>query len=114
MGNPSVAEVEYYGDGIDEALGFLASIERESDHPLAKAVLEEIGDAVFSPVLDTEVFKGEGIVATVGGHRAAVGNVALMERENVELDARVRADIKRLEESGNSLVLTSVDGSSKF
>ena len=113
MGNPSVAEVEYYGDGIDEALGFLASIERESDHPLAKAVLEEIGDAVFSPVLDTEVFKGEGIVATVGGHRAAVGNVALMERENVELDARVRADIKRLEESGNSLVLTSVDGELK-
>lgn len=113
MGNPSVAEVEYYGDDIDEALGFLASIERESDHPLAKAVLEEIGDAVFSPVLDTEVFKGEGIVATVGGHRAAVGNVALMERENVELDARVRADIKRLEESGNSLVLTSVDGELK-
>ena len=91
----------------------MASIERESDHPLAKAVLEEIGDAVFSPVLDTEVFKGEGIVATVGGHRAAVGNVALMERENVELDARVRADIKRLEESGNSLVLTSVDGELK-
>jgi Cd2+/Zn2+-exporting ATPase len=44
VGNPSVAEKEYYGDNIDEALGYLASVERESDHPLAKAVLEEIGD----------------------------------------------------------------------
>ena len=84
-GNPSVAEKEYYGDNIDEALGYLASIERESDHPLAKAVLEEIGEITFSQVENTEVIKGGGIVATVEGHRVAVGNVALMERENVTL-----------------------------
>ena len=34
VGNPSVAEKEYYGDNIDEVLGYLASVERESDHPL--------------------------------------------------------------------------------
>ena len=33
---------------IEEALGYLASIERESDHPLAKAVLEDIGTTTFS------------------------------------------------------------------
>lgn len=114
VGNPSVAEVEYYGAGIDEALGYLASIERESDHPLAKAVLEKIGETDFSQVTDTEVIKGEGIAATVDGHRVAVGNVALMEREHVELDAKSRADIKRLEQNGNSLVLTSVDGQLKI
>lgn len=65
VGNPSVAEVEYYGDNIDEALGYLASVERESDHPLAKAVLEKIGEIQFSIVEDTEVIKGGGIVATV-------------------------------------------------
>ena len=114
MGNPSVAEAEYYGDRIDEALGYLASIERESDHPLAKAVLEDIGEATLSSVENTEVIKGEGIVAFVNGHRVAVGNPALMEREQVKLDEKAKADIARFEENGNSLVLTAVDGELKI
>jgi len=113
VGNPSVAEKEYYGDKIEEALGYLASIERESDHPLAKAVLEDIGEITISAVEDTEVIKGEGIIASVNGHRVAVGNVALMERENVKIDERAKNDIARFEKNGNSLVLTSVNGELK-
>lgn len=114
VGNPSVAEKVYYGDNIEEALGYLASIERESDHPLAKAVLEEIGETTFFPVENTEVVKGEGIVANVNGRRVAVGNVALMERENVKLDDKAKADIELFEKNGNSLVLTAVDGELKI
>lgn len=113
-GNPSVAEKEYYGDNINEALGYLASIERESDHPLAKAILEEIGEVTFSPVENTEVIKGGGIAASVNEHRIAVGNVALMERAGVELSEQAKADIARLERNGNSLVLTSIDGELKI
>ncbi|NLK99761.1 MAG: heavy metal translocating P-type ATPase [Clostridiales bacterium] len=108
-GNPAVAEIEYYTENVDEVLGYLASIERESDHPLAKAVLKKIGDTRFTAVENTEVVKGEGIVARVNGHRVAVGNVALMERENVLIDGRAKEDIRRFERNGNSLVLTSVD-----
>jgi Cd2+/Zn2+-exporting ATPase len=113
VGKPEVAEKEYYGDNIDEALGYLASVERESDHPLAKAVLEEIGETTFSTVENTEVVKGGGIVASVNGHKIAVGNAALMERENVKLDEKARADIARFERAGNSLVLAAVDGELK-
>ncbi len=113
-GNPSVAEKEYYGDNIDEALGYLASVERESDHPLAKAVLEEIGETTFSAVENTEVIKGAGIAASVNGHRIAVGNVALMEKKNVRFSEKAKADIARFEQNGNSLVLTSVDGELKI
>lgn len=114
VGNPTVAETEYYGENINEALGYLASVESESDHPLAKAVLEEIGNIELSPVENTDVVKGGGIVATVNGHRIAVGNVKLMEQENVELSEKACSDIKRLEEKGNSLVLTAVDGELKI
>lgn len=94
VGNPEVSETEYYTDNVDEVLGYLASIERESDHPLAKAVLKKIGDITFSPVESTEVVKGGGIVAKVDGHRVAVGNVALMEREKVILDAKAKAELE--------------------
>lgn len=114
VGSPTVAEKEYYGNDIEDVLGYLASVERESDHPLAKAVLEEIGETTFSTVEQTEVVKGGGIVAYVNGHRIAVGNVALMERENVKINDKAKEDISRFEENGNSLVLTSVDGQLKI
>lgn len=110
IGNPSVSKTIFYAGDKEEVLSYLASIERESDHPLARAVLEEIGDTTLSPVQNTEVVKGTGIIAEVNRHRVAVGNVALMEREQVILNEEAKADITHLVESGNSLVLMSVDG----
>jgi len=110
IGNPKVADVEFYTENPDEAAGYLASIEKESDHPLAKAVLEYIGDTRLYTVEKTDVVKGSGIIAVVNGHRVAVGNEALMEQENVNPDEKVRADIARFQQKGNSIVLTAVDG----
>lgn len=114
VGNPEVAEVETYGENIDEAIKYLASVESESDHPLAKAVLQHIGETERYPVEKTEVVKGSGIVAKVDGHRIAVGNVALMERENAILNEKMKNDLNRFEQNGNSLVLTAVDGELKI
>jgi Cd2+/Zn2+-exporting ATPase len=113
IGNPKVADNEFYIDDAEEILAYLASVENESDHPLANAVVEHIGVTTLYPVKKTDVVKGGGIVADVDGHRVAVGNVALMERENIRLSEKARADIARFEEKGNSLVLTSVDGELK-
>jgi len=114
VGNPEVVEKEFYGKDIEEVLGYLASVERESDHPLAKAVLQDIGEMTFSTIEETEVVKGGGIVAKVNGHRIAVGNVALMEEENVKLTGKAKKDVERFEKNGNSLVLTAVDGELKI
>jgi Cd2+/Zn2+-exporting ATPase len=113
IGNPKVADKEIYTNNVDEVLSYLASVEKESDHPLAKAVVEYIGDTNVYTVEKTNVVKGGGIVADVDGHRVAVGNVALMEQENIHLNEKVRADITRFVENGNSLVLTAIDGELK-
>ncbi|MBE8862942.1 heavy metal translocating P-type ATPase, partial [Enterococcus faecium] len=114
VGNPEVAETEVYGDNVEKAYSYLASVETESDHPLAKAVLQHTGTVELFPVEDTDVVKGGGIVAQVDGHRIAVGNVALMERENVQLSKKAQKDVKQFEKNGNSLVLTAVDGELKI
>ncbi|HGF7587397.1 MULTISPECIES: heavy metal translocating P-type ATPase [Enterococcus] len=113
VGNPEVAEKEVYGDNSEEALSYLASVEQESDHPLAKAVLADIGPVDMLPVDETDVVKGGGIVAQVNGHKVAVGNVALMEKEQVTLSNKAQKDVQRFEKNGNSLVLTAVDGELK-
>ena len=112
VGNPEVAEFKTYGDA-DQALSYLASVENESDHPLAKAVLSQLGDIEMYPVDETDVVKGGGIVAEVDGHRVAIGNVALMEKENIQLTKEAREDFEAYEKRGNSLVITAVDGELK-
>ena len=60
--------------------------------------------------ISARMLKGGGIVAEVQGHRVAVGNVNLMEQENVLVNEIVKKDIERLSNAGNSIVLTAVNG----
>ncbi|TFZ41669.1 heavy metal translocating P-type ATPase [Soehngenia longivitae] len=113
IGNPKVVDHIIYSGSSDEVLSYLSSVEKESDHPLANAVVEYIGDTKTHLIEKTDVIKGGGIVAKIGGHRMVVGNVALMERENVTLNKKVREDISKMQSAGNSLVLASMDGELK-
>jgi len=114
IGNPKVADTEIYADDIQIVSGYLASVESESDHPLARAILEYLGDVKIYPVENTDVVKGGGIVAFVDGHKVAVGNSVLMVNQDVHIHEKAREDIARFEQNGNSLVLTAVDGELKM
>ncbi len=113
VGNPEVADIQIYSDDVETVKSYIASVEEESDHPLARAVVDHIGDIELYPVEKTNVVKGGGIVAQVKGHAVAIGNVALMEQEGVRLSEQARSDIAQFEAEGNSLVLTSIDGELK-
>lgn len=110
VGNPKVVDQEVYSDDIDSVLSYLSNVEKESDHPLATAIVDYVGEVKPYTVENTDVVKGGGIVAEIDGHRVAVGNVALMKSENVIFSEKAKADIIKMEKSGNSLVLTAVDG----
>ena len=114
LGNPKVADMEIYTDSIDKTLALLASVENESDHPMAHAVTMYLGDTELYAVSDTNVIKGGGIIASVDGHRVAVGNAALMESEGISISQKTREDIARFETKGNSIVLMTVDGDIKL
>lgn len=107
LGNPEVADITYYTDNPEIANKYLASVESESDHPLAKAIVEYLGIKDLPIVESTDVIKGGGIIANVENHEVVVGNVALLESKNIPLNG---SDIKSLESKGNSIVLTAIDG----
>lgn len=113
-GTPRVAEQIVYDEAaIDEVQSLLASVERESSHPLAKAVVDFLGDIRMYPVDKTDTVKGGGIISLVNGKKVIVGNASLLEREHISLSDAQRSDIERLQKQGNSLVLTAVDGELK-
>lgn len=114
-GTPRVAEQIVYDEAaIDEVQSLLASVERESSHPLAKAVVDFLGDISLYPVDKTDTVKGGGIISLVNGKKVIVGNASLLEREHISLSDAQRSDIERLQKQGNSLVLTAVDGELKI
>jgi Zn2+/Cd2+-exporting ATPase len=110
IGNPKVADKEFYTSDLDRVLSYLASVENESDHPLAKAILEHIGNKTLYKVENTDVVRGGGIVAFVDGHRVVVGNLSLMEKEQIAISDKARRDISNFEQKGDSLVVVSIDG----
>lgn len=112
-GKPEVGETIYFGDDQEQTKILLASVENESNHPLAMAISREFADVALEQVTNTQVVKGGGVIAEVDGHKVAVGNSSLMNQENVPLTAEVQNNLEKLEKSGNSIVMTAVDGELK-
>ena len=108
-GKPEVSDIIYYGNNQEEDLSLLLSVESESDHPLAVAIVNKLAQYKVRPIENTQVVKGGGVIAHVDGHVVSVGNKTLMQQESIPLSDDVLKKLNKLERTGNSIVLTAVD-----
>ena len=70
-----------------EVLKFAAIGEIHSNHPIARSIKKAYGQSIDeSQINDYDESPGYGIKATVEGKRILVGNVKLMNRENVSIE----------------------------
>jgi len=109
-GEPEVVAVIVYGMAEDELLRLAAAVERESEHPLAQAVVKRAegrGVAAVSAAAFENV-PGHGAIATVDGHQVAVGNLRLMQRENIDVGA-LEQRRQSLASEGQTVVSVAVD-----
>lgn len=109
-GNPQVAQTIYYSSDRSLAESLLASVERESDHPLAKAIVKHYSGSLVEVIDSTEVVQGGGVVARIKNHQVLVGNSYLMNQYNIPFTNQMKSDIAGMEAEGNSIVLTAIDG----
>ncbi|MBT8903882.1 heavy metal translocating P-type ATPase [Lactobacillus delbrueckii subsp. bulgaricus] len=108
-GDPRVSQVKKYGQGqLAEQL--LVSVEKESAHPLAKAITGYYEDLEAKEVEASRVLQGGGIVAQVAGQQVLVGNRYLLDQYNVPVTKEMERDMEELASAGNSLVLVAVNG----
>lgn len=110
-GQPEVTEIHTDDLAEDEVLALAAAVERDSEHPLAEAIVHRADKAGASKksVSGFENVPGHGALATVDGHRVAVGNARLMVREGVSLDG-VAQTRDEMAAEGRTVVLVAVDG----
>ena len=110
-GEPEVRQVVTEGIEENDLLGLVAAVERESEHPLAEAIVRHAEKAKVGRLTasDFEAVPGHGALATVDGRRVAAGNPRLMEREKVDMSGLSSA-ITDLAGQGQTVVVVAVDG----
>ena len=111
LGAPQVTDLIVQGMPESDALALIAAVERESEHPLAQAVVRRADTAQVrrADAKDFTSIPGQGAVATVEGHRVAVGNTRLMTSEKVDLGG-LGVRQQELAEGGRTSVVAAVDG----
>ncbi len=111
-GRPVVQAVEPRGDfENDELLRLAASLERGSEHPLARAILEaaEARGLGLETAEDFRSETGQGVLGRVAGRRVALGNGRMLEGLGVEPGpAAARAEALRAE--GQTVIYLAVEG----
>jgi Cu2+-exporting ATPase len=110
-GEPEVTNVVADGVPEREVLRLVAAVERESEHPLAEAVVKH-ADALGVPAVRAEGFAnvpGHGALARVDGRAVAVGNTRLMDEEGVDLGV-LASRREEMTSAGRTVVWVAVDG----
>ncbi|WP_414708408.1 copper-transporting P-type ATPase [Ramlibacter sp.] len=99
------------GRSEQEVLQIAASIDQGSEHPLARAIVDEArGRGVALDKPDAfESSSGIGVRGVLGGRRIAFGNTALMEAEKVDWEILQQA-AETLRAEGASVMYLAADG----
>jgi Cu2+-exporting ATPase len=96
---------ETHGEGLEYA----AAIEQFADHPVAEAIVDELG----TPDLAVERFEthpGRGVGATVAGKDVVVGRAVLLEERGFVVPEDLRGQAEAATDAGRIPVLVGVDG----
>jgi P-type Cu+ transporter len=111
-GRPSLGNVVALGEQSRHALlAWAASLERASEHPLAKAILAAAKDEglSLSDVDDFRVHAGMGVSGLVEGRRVLFGNLRLVEQSGIAVNPDIQSKADTLRHEGATVMMLAVD-----
>ena len=88
-GKPKVVDIQVFNDySKEEVLNIAASIEKHSEHPLGKAIVEEAENQECDvlPIEQFQSISGMGIQGIVDGKEVLLGNHLLLQNQGIAVD----------------------------
>lgn len=120
VGKPVVVSTMLFSEMTMQKFCDLAAVaEANSEHPIAKAVVEHakkmhqqygLNTEHRTEVRDFEVYPGSGVGGNVGGKMVLVGNRRLMHAHDILVKPEVEDYMQESEELARTCVLVAVDG----
>jgi Cu+-exporting ATPase len=95
----------------EELLYFAASVEKGSEHPLGRSIVEKAtssGIALSAPENFTAI-RGKGVSAMISGKDVLVGSRRLMRENDID-PSNLEEDLINLEDEAKTAMLVAVDG----
>ncbi len=90
--------------GEKDILNFAAAVEKNSEHPIARAIVNEAGKSEIKEVKNFKAFPGKGAVGVVEGKEIGVFSPNYVERNFTDVkDAR----IEELEKEGKTVIFVT-------
>jgi Cu+-exporting ATPase len=112
VGKPTVVALKP-APGVSEEtlLRFAASLERESEHPLASAIVRAAADRnlTLAKVEGFESIPGKGVTGAIEGRKVALGNRAMMEAVGIDVSA-LEETADELRRDGATAIFAGLDG----
>ena len=108
-GTLSFSKMYTYSDLTDDdILKIIAGVEKKSEHPIAKAIVEEAEkrNIDFDEVKEFKAILGQGVFAVVENYDVLIGNKRLMDANNITAD---ESDFRELVNDGNSILYVSLN-----
>lgn len=108
-GTLSFSKMYNYSDLTDDdILKIIAGVEKKSEHPIAKAIVEEAEkrNIDFDEVKEFKAILGQGVFAVVENYDVLIGNKRLMDANNITAD---ESDFRELVNDGNSILYVSLN-----
>jgi Cu+-exporting ATPase len=109
-GKPEVTDTVPIGISEETLLSLSAAVEKNSQHPLAQAVVRkaESREVRIGEAERFDTYSGKGVSATVLGEEVLIGNQTLLRELGVQIGAEVESRITDLEQEGKTAVLVAV------
>jgi Cu+-exporting ATPase len=107
-GTAIVSEIiTFNGFSKDEVLGFAASVERNSEHPIAKAIIDAAAQSniISSESSAFELSESAGISAMIGAERIYAGNQIYLDRSGIDLNDAAKNYVDKLEPGKSSVFI---------
>jgi Cu+-exporting ATPase len=112
MGRPALHQVIAAGSWQEnELLAIAAALEKSSEHPLARAIVEGATARGIAPVevTDFQSVTGRGVTGRYGARSVALGNAALMKDVGASIDA-LQEEVAAMRSSGRTVMFLAADG----
>lgn len=113
-GKPAVTDILNNGqitNDKEEVLRLAGSIEQASEHPLAAAIVEaaKAQKLTLSEPQGFRSITGRGVAATIDGHSVLLGNLTLMNEQQVDLNG-LQPEVERLQREAKTAMVMAIDG----
>lgn len=103
-GHPEVTDIVWQSDAATDHSGVLLAIERQSEHPLAEAVVRYLHTAQSVTINSFESITGKGVTATHDSSTYFIGSASFLKENNITVADSLQVKANAWLEQANTVI----------